>query len=89
MFKKKGSGGQMLFDQCKKSAKFVFWASLNQSLSVRIKLYKRQVSFVKHMSGNHTNITNFMNGVQNLDSSQSDKNCELEVHVEFGLKRRM
>ena len=41
------------------------------------------------MSGRHTNINHFLSGVQNLDSSQSDKNCELEVHVEFGFKRRM
>ena len=74
MFKKKGMGVKGFLTNLKKTAELVFWASLNQSLSVRIKLYKRQVSFVKHMSGNHTNITNFMNGVQNLDSSQSDKN---------------
>ena len=39
------------------------------------------------MSGRLTNINYFLNGVQNLVSSQSDKNCELEV--EFGIKKNV
>ena len=39
------------------------------------------------MSGRLTNINYFLNGVQNMDSSQSDKNCELEV--EFGYKKNV
>ena len=41
------------------------------------------------MRSGHTNMNHFLNGVQNLDSSQSNKNCELETHVELGFRRRM
>ena len=86
MFQMKGVEFTGFFTNVKKTAELVFWASLNQSLSLQIKLRK---SFVKHMSGRHTNINHFLNGVHNLDSGQSDKYCEWEVDVEFGLKRRM
>ena len=85
-WKRRRVGVKGFLNNVKKLQYRYFWACLNQSLSLQIKLRK---SFVKHMSGRHTNINHFLNGVQNLDSGQSDINCKLEVHVEFGLKRRM
>ena len=77
MFKKKGVGGQRLCDQCKKNLRIGVLGTpkpntirSNQTI---------QISFVKHMSGRHTNINHFPNGVQNLHSSQSDKTCELKL----------
>ena len=82
----KEGGGQRLFDQCQKLQNWYFGHPLNNHYPFKSTL-KRQVSFVEKMSGRLTNINYFLNGVQNMDSSQSDKNCELEV--EFGYKKNV
>ena len=79
---------------CRFVAKSVICAVLSRilatiyALSCGAKLSPKGEKMTFMRSG-HTDMNHFLNGVQNLDSSQSNKNCELETHVEFGFRRRM